>query len=249
MKRKKKLQARSSSGVCDAPHVRTGRGTAVSPSTVPVSQPNHTTSHPTTETHIPPPPRQARKQAKPSRIKNTCSTKQLYKTPTPPCCFSDSPAVPWSNCSITQQHIQTDAQTLKKMLLLSPSPPSLPCLGDVKTNKQEGTLQAKWNGKRNFKQDRCLVYAMPPTYLLAGAPPCRPAQSPLTQPHHTSHPTTETHIPPPLQQKSKQAKPSRIRNTRSTKQLHKAVNTYPLVLLLRFSSSALIQLLVRPTTH
>ena len=145
MKRKKKLQARSSSGVCDAPHVRPGRGTAMSPSTVPVSQPNHTTPHPTKEIHIPPPPQQASKQAKPSRTRNTRSTKQLHKAaaPTPTCCFSDSPAVPWSNCSFAPQHIQTDAQTLKKMLLLSPSPSPLPCLGDVKTNKQEGTLQAK----------------------------------------------------------------------------------------------------------
>ena len=66
MKRKKKLQARSSSGVCDAPHVRTGRGTAVSPSTVPVSQPNHTTPHPTPpQRHMYTPAGKKASQAKP----------------------------------------------------------------------------------------------------------------------------------------------------------------------------------------
>ena len=112
-------------------------------------QPNHTTPPTTTETHIPSPPQQATKsnQAKPHQ-KHT----QHKTTPTKPskpicsylsCCFSDSPAASLPNCSITQQHIQMNAQTLKKMLLPSPSPSSWACLGDVKINKQEGTLQAK----------------------------------------------------------------------------------------------------------
>ena len=77
MKREKKLQARSSSGVCVAPHVLSGKDTAVSPSTLPVPQPNHTTPHPTTETHMP--SQQASKQAKPRHTRNTRSTKQLHK--------------------------------------------------------------------------------------------------------------------------------------------------------------------------
>ena len=41
-----------------------------------------------------------------------------------------------------------DAQTLKKMHLLSPAPSSLPCLDDVKTNKQEGTLASYMKRKK-----------------------------------------------------------------------------------------------------
>ena len=102
------------------------------------TQPQHT-SHPTTETS-----KQA-SQAKPHQKHTQHKTSPQSRRHLPPraASFSDSPAVPWSNCSFTQQHIQTNAQTLKKMLLLSPSPSPLPCLGDVKTNKQKGTLQAK----------------------------------------------------------------------------------------------------------
>ena len=74
---------------------------------------------------------------------NCLPIQQNGKAEYDPCCSPHSPAVPWPHCSSTQQHIQTNAQTLKNMLLLSPSPSPLPCLGDVKTNKQKGTLQAK----------------------------------------------------------------------------------------------------------
>ena len=118
MKRKEKLKARSSSGVCDAPHVRSGRGTAVSPSTVPVSQPNHTTSHPTTGTHIPPPLQQASKQAKPSRIRNTRSTKQLRKAVDTYLCISLMLLLRYSSSALVQRLYHptarsSDSHTLK----------------------------------------------------------------------------------------------------------------------------------------
>ena len=66
---------------------------------------------------------------------------------------------------------------------------------------------------------------MPPTYALAGAPPCRPA-GPVTQPNHT---TPHTHhrdtCDTPAGKQASQAKPHQ-KHTQH-KQLHKAVDTCP----------------------
>ena len=109
------------------------------------TQHHHTPPHHRDSYTSPTPAGKQASQAKPKHTqhKTTPQSRRHLSVHIPPCCFSDSPAAPWSNCSFIQQHFQTDAQTLKKMLLLSPSPSPLSCLGDVKTNKQEGTLQAK----------------------------------------------------------------------------------------------------------
>ena len=96
MKRKRNFQARSSSGVCDAPHVRPGR-----PAQSPFRNPTTPHPTPTTETHAP--PQQTSKQAKPSRTTHTRSTKQLRKAvdtcPSSPK-RSRSPPLPKSYCTL-----------------------------------------------------------------------------------------------------------------------------------------------------
>ena len=203
---------------------------------------NPTTPHPTPPQRlIYLPHNTSRKASKPSQATSETHVAQTNSTkPSTPICayppfhplrFSSS-AFLCSNCYFYPQLFQMDVQTLKNMLLLSPSPSPLPCLGDVKTNKQEGTL-GKLNEKEKRKtSSKIVVWCVrcPSRTHWQGhrrIAQHRPRKG--TQPHHTSHPTTETHIPPPPQQKSKQAKPSHIRNTRSTKQLHKAVDTYPCI--------------------
>ena len=111
--------------------------------------------HPTTETHVPPQQGQASKpsQAKPSRTGNThAGDKQLHKT-----VYTSLPLLlrPFSSSALAHLvfvfHPTTcsnDAQTLNKMHLLSPAPSSMPCLDDVKTNKQEGTLASYMKRKK-----------------------------------------------------------------------------------------------------
>ena len=123
----------------------------------PVPQPPPTPNppHPTTDTHVPPQQGQASKQsqAKPSRTGNThAGDKQLHKT-----VDTSLPLLlrPFSSSALAHLvfvfHPTTcsnDAQTLNKMHLLSPAPSSMPCLDDVKTNKQEGTLASYMKRKK-----------------------------------------------------------------------------------------------------
>ena len=150
MKRKKTLQARSSSGVCDAPHVRAGRCTAVSPSTAPVSQPNHTTSPtpPQRLIYLPHPSRQASKSSQAAQethaAQNNFTHKAvdtyLYIYPVPLLRFSSSALIQLLYHPTTHSNGCTD---IEKDASSIPITSPLSCLGDDKTNKQEGTLQAK----------------------------------------------------------------------------------------------------------
>ena len=107
----------------------------------------HPTLHPTTETHLCHPSRQASKpsQAKPHQ-------KHTQDNPTPQnhrhlhllCCFFpfSSSALAQLLCHPTICTCSNDAPTLKKkMLLLSPEPSFLPCLGCGKSKEQEGLLE------------------------------------------------------------------------------------------------------------
>ena len=105
---------------------------------------NHTTPHPTPPQRLIYHPHPGRQASKPSqhRTRNTRSTKHNStkpSTPTPPCCFSDSPAVPWPNCSFNQQHVQV-IHIHWKILLLFSATSSLSCLNRVETKNQSGSL-------------------------------------------------------------------------------------------------------------
>ena len=92
----------------------------------PIPQPIHTPHSPQRHTYTPA-GKQA-SQAKPHQKHTQHKTNQQSQINIyPPTLLLRFSSSAWPNCSVAQQHIQTDAQTLKKMLRLSPAPSSLSC--------------------------------------------------------------------------------------------------------------------------
>ena len=191
------------------PPVRSGRCTAMSPSTArPATQPHHKA-----------PPQQASKPNKPhtktpqhKKYTTAADTDALYNAralmpPHPP----PLGLVAFSSCCPShvhpmQQHVKATYGPSKSVEKSNHFPTTLhhPHALELAGHRSK-SWDCKQNGKEgDFKQNLGLVCAVPPTYGLAGAPPCRPAQSPFrnpTTPHHTPPHHRDTCTP---QQASKQ---------------------------------------------